>query len=120
MNDETVNKFVVDCDVSYKTQTGKTFAEAAIDPTIIASIITLLFQMCPKPPATLKKEAASGSLSSVMSVRSATRVALREKYPGVIFVYAKYNGDALASAVLKTVANQDEAKMQAVMDTIAI
>ncbi len=120
LTDADYNAFVSDCDAHYHAKTGKTFAQAGFDPTIIITIITMLLQMCPKPPAALKAAAASRDIGTVISAQACTRMALREAYPGVIFVYAKYNGNAVADSVLASVANADENKIQAVQSAVGM
>lgn len=119
-NDADYNSFVSNCDTHYHTKTGKTFAQAGFDPTIIITIFTMLLQMCQKPAAALKQAASTRNIGTVISAQSCTRMALRESYPGIIFVYAKYNGNAIADSVLAAVAATDENKIQLAQNAVGV
>lgn len=113
---EILNEYVAACEDEYARKTGRRAQAVGFDPisifTIILSIIT---QMCPKPPAQLAKEAKDGTLAARVAVQSATRQALREKHPGVFLPYRKFDGDAIAASVLAVAASAGEEKVAAAM-----
>jgi hypothetical protein len=116
-----IHKTIPDFDKSYETKTGKSMAAAGINATsIFTAIMTIFAQMCATTPAAAKAAATAKTPETVASARSATRMALREQYPGRIFVYARYNGDAIAEAFLDTVAAKDEATIQAGLDIVGV
>lgn len=119
-NDTVIEEFVSECDDYYKTKTSKSMTQAGLSPiSIITAILAIIVQMCPKSASELKAEATTGGARVAMLCASATRVALREQYPGQIFVYAKYNGDAIAESVRKTLAAKDEEQIQMGLNYVA-
>ncbi len=111
---EVLQEFVAEVDSNYTASNGgKSMATVGLDPiSIITAILAILAQLCPKPPAALKASATSRDLGTLLAARTATRQALAEEHPGVPFAFAKYNGKAIADAVLASVAAKDEAKIQ--------
>jgi hypothetical protein len=114
-DDEMLAEFVQACDANYSRRTGHAGAAVGFDPiSIFTLILSIIAQICPKPPAELKRLAGANGLAATLTAQSATRRALREKHPGEFAPYAKYDGKAIAAAFLETVADASPERIAAV------
>lgn len=82
---------------------------------LFTAILALIGQICPTPSANeFKSHAQRRSGQARLTVQSATRLALREKFPDVLLPYRRYDGDSIADAVLDVFAARSESDIAAV------
>lgn len=115
-SDDVFDSCVQDCCVAYTRKSGKSPQTVGFDPiSIFTAILALIGQICPTPSAgELKSHAQRRSGQARLTVQSATRMALREKFPDVLLPYRRYDGDNLVDAVMETFASRSEADIAAV------
>jgi len=119
--DEMVVEFIQACDANYSKRTGMASAAVGFDPiSIFTLILSIIAQICPKPPAELKRLAGANGLAAILTVQSATRKALREQHPGEFAPYAKYNGKSIAAAFMETVADATPERIAAVQSIVVM
>ena len=113
-HDALISACVSDCDTSYRNATGRSMSDVGLDPFgIVTAILAIVAQMCPQQARDLRAAAQTRGAATVLAVQAATRQALREQHPGVLLPWARFNGAAIANAVIATVATRDEVQIQA-------
>lgn len=114
MNEAIMQKCHDECLRAYLKRAGFGSTPVGFDPTIIITIITTLLALCKKGPAELKASADNPSWQSRAVVNSVTRRVLREKHG--LFAWGRFNGEAMAAAVLDVGAGADEAEIAAMCE----
>lgn len=114
MNTEILDVCKERATTAYLRKAGFSSSPVGFDPTIIITIITTLLSLCKKPAADIKASATAASWKDEAIVKSQVRAELRRRHG--LFAYGKFNGDAIASAIMTTAAESSEAEIQAMCE----